>query len=99
MYYDLVFIRIGKSYFKMEEDIHISSLPRLTAQTVIRPHTGEFCLCIAKGNKQLLNSKFHQVIPIVDSTISRESGLLTVNSIVKTSKQGNFSVFLINNTK
>ena len=57
-----------------------------------------FCLFIAKGNEQLLNSKFHQVIPIEESCISRQPGLLTVNSIVKTSKQGMFSVFLINNT-
>ena len=56
------------------------------------------CLCIVKGNEQLLNSKFHQVIPTEDSTISREPGLLTVNSIVKRSKQGKFSVFLMNNT-
>ena len=48
--------------------------------------------------KQLLNSKFHQVPPNEDSIISREPGLLKVNSIVKTSKQGRFSVFLINNT-
>ena len=31
MYYDLGCIRIGKSYFKMEEDAHISSLARLAA--------------------------------------------------------------------
>ena len=30
MYYGLGCIRIGKSYVKMEEDIHISSLARLT---------------------------------------------------------------------
>ena len=59
MYYDLDCIRIGKSYVKMEEDIHISSLARLKAHTIIRLQTGKFCLCIAKGNEQLLNSKFH----------------------------------------
>ena len=37
MYYDLGFIRTGKSYVKMEEDTHISSLARLTTHTVIRP--------------------------------------------------------------
>ena len=40
MYYDFACIRIGKSYVKMEEDLHISSLARLTAQTVIRPKQG-----------------------------------------------------------
>ena len=46
----------------MEEDIHISSLARLTAHTIIRLQTRKFCLCIAKGNEQLLNSTFYQVI-------------------------------------
>ena len=98
MYYDLGCTGIGKFYVKMEEDIHIPSLVRLNTQKVIRLKTGKFCLCIAMGNKQLLNSKFHQVIPTEDSTISRELAPLTVNSIVKTSKQSKFSVFLINIT-
>ena len=63
MYYDSGCIRIGKSCVNMEENIHISSLARLAAHTIIRPQTGKFCLYIAKGNKQLFNSKFHQVIP------------------------------------
>ena len=77
MYYDLGFLRIYKSYVKMEEDIHISLLARLTAHTIIRGQTGKFFLCVAKENKQLLNFKFYQVIPTENSTISREPGLLT----------------------
>ena len=84
MYYDLGCIRISKSYVKMEEDIHISSLAILRAHTIIRLQTGKFYLCIAKGNEQLLNSKFHQVIPIEDSIVSQKSVILAVNSIVKT---------------
>ena len=78
--------------------VHISSLAKPTVHAAIRPQTGKFCLCISKGNEQLINSKFHQVIPTEESTISRKPGLLTVNSIVKSSKQGKFSVFLINKT-
>ena len=96
MYYDLGCIRIGKLQDKMEEVIHISSLARLTVHTIIRPQTGKCCLYIAKGKQQLLNSKFHQVIPTEDSPIGREPGLLAVNSVVK-SKEGKFSVILINN--
>ena len=76
MYYDVGHIRSGKSYVKMEEDIHISSLARHPANTITRPQTGKFSLCIAKGNEQLLNSKFHQVISTEDSIISREPSLL-----------------------
>ena len=98
MFYDLGCIGMAQSYDKMEEHIHISSLARLTAHTMIRLQTGKFCLCISKGNKKLLNSKFHHAITTEDGTISRESGLLTDNDIVKTSKQSKFPVFLINNT-
>ena len=69
MYYDLGCIRIGNSYVKMEEDMHTSLLARFITHTIIRPQTGKFSLCIAKGNKQLLNFKFYQVIPTEDSTI------------------------------
>ena len=87
MYFDLGCIRIGKFNVKMEEDKHISSLTRITAHTIFRPKIGMFCLCKAKGNKQLLNSKFHQGIPTEDSTMSRQPGPLMVNSIVKTNKK------------
>ena len=63
MYCDLGCIQIGKSYVKMEEGMHISSLARLTVNTIMRPLPGKFCVCIAKRNKQLLNSNFNQAIP------------------------------------
>ena len=95
MYYDLGCIRIGKSYVRMEEDIHISLFARPSEHTTIRLQTGKFCLCIAKGNKQLLYSKFHRIISTEDSTTNSDPGLLTVTYCVKTSKQGTFSMFLI----
>ena len=63
-YYDLGCIQIGNSYVNMEEDIHISSLARLATKTLIRLQTVKICLCIAKGTKQLLNFKFHQVFQL-----------------------------------
>ena len=49
---------------KMEEDIHISLLARLTAHTIIRLQTGKFCICIAKGDEQLLNSNSIKLFPL-----------------------------------
>ena len=37
MYYDLGCIRVGKSYVKLEEDLHISSIVRLATKTQIKP--------------------------------------------------------------
>ena len=59
MYYDLGCIRVGKSYIKLEEDLHISSIARLTTKTMLKPQFGKVCLCRVKGNEQVLNSKLH----------------------------------------
>ena len=82
MHYDLGCIRIGKLYIKMEEDIHISSIATCTAHTIIKLQTGKCCLCIAKGNKQVLNSKFHHVIPNEDSAITSAKSLAYRQSIL-----------------
>ena len=43
MYYDLGCIRVGKSYIKLEKDLHISSIARFTTETIIKPHFGKVC--------------------------------------------------------
>ena len=70
MYYDLGWIRVGKSYIKLEEDLHISSIARLTTETIIKPQSGKVCLCRVKGNEQVLNSKLHQVIATENSILN-----------------------------
>ena len=94
MYYDLGCIRVGKSYVKLEEDLHISSSVRLATKTQIKPQTAKFCMCKVKGNKQALHNRLHQVIPSENSILNQELGLLAVNSIVKTTKQGKFLYWL-----
>lgn len=37
LYFDLGYLRIGKTYVRLEEDIHISSLLRLCKQTTLAP--------------------------------------------------------------
>ena len=98
MYYDLGCTRVGKSYIKLEEDLHISSIARLTTETTIKQQLGKVCSCRVKGNEQVLNSKLHQVIAAENSTLNQEPGLIVVNFIVKVTKQGMFLAFIINNT-
>ena len=98
MYYDLGCIRVGKSYIKLEEDLHISSIARLTTETIIKPQSGKVCLCRVKGNDQVLNYKLHHVIAAEKSTLNQEPRLIVVNSIVKVTKQGKILAFMINNT-
>ena len=93
MYYDLGCIRVGKSYIKLEEYLQISSMARLTTETIIKPQSGKVCLCRIKGNEQVLNSRLQQVIAQENSTLNQEPGLTVVNSIVKVI----FLAFIINN--
>ena len=90
MNYDLGCIRVEKSYIKLEEDLCISSIARLTTETIIKPQPGKVCLCRVKGNEQVLNSKLYQVIAAENSTLNQEPGLIVVNSIVKVTKQISF---------
>ena len=92
MYYDLGCIRVGKSYVKLEEDLHISSIGRLATKTQIKPQTAKLCMCKVKGTKQALHNRLHQVIPSENSILNQEPGLLAINSIVKRTKQGKFFV-------
>ena len=88
MYYDLGCTRVGKSHIKLEEDLHISSIARLSTETKIKPQSGKVCLCRVKGNVQVLNSKLHQITAAENSTFNQEPGLIVVISIVKATKQG-----------
>ena len=45
MYYDLGYIRVGKSYIKLEEDLHISSIVELATKTQVKPQNAMF-VCV-----------------------------------------------------
>ena len=76
----------------MEEDIHISSLVRLSKETLISPQTGRLCMCKVKGNRKLFISKLHQVLGNEDSVPNQEPGLLTINSIAKIIKKDRIEI-------
>lgn len=43
IYFDLGCLRIGKTYVKLQEDIHISSLVRINKKLMIKPQTAVVC--------------------------------------------------------
>lgn len=49
LYFDLGYLRINKTYIRLEEDIHISSILRLTKKTLLKPQTTT--ICTVKLNK------------------------------------------------
>ena len=59
IYFDLGYLRVGKTYVRLEEDIHISSIVRLQKKTVLKPNTVTIChvklnKCFNVGESQLL---------------------------------------------
>ena len=98
MYYDLGCIRVGKSYIKMEEDIHVSSIARAVSEIKTAPHMGKMLMCRAKGNPRVFKLRLHQFISTENSIVSQEPGLVPINSIVRINKSGKYPVFFMNHT-
>ena len=99
MYYDLGCIRVGKSYIKMEEDMHVSSIARAVSEIKIAPQMGKMVMCRAKGNTRVFKLRLHQFISTKNSIVSQEPGLVLINFIVRINKSGKFPVFIMNRTK
>ena len=93
MLYDIGCFWVGKSYVKMKEDIHISSLVRLQTKTVIKPLTGKLCWDKIKDNSQLSKAKWHLVMSIKEN---QGPGPLTINSMVKVNKEGRCPILILN---
>ena len=98
MYYDLGYIRVGKSYIKMEGDIHVSSITHTVSEIKIAPQMGKMVMCRAKGNPRVFNLRLHQFISTKNSIVSQEPGSVPINSIVRINKSGKFPLFIMSHT-
>ena len=83
IYVDLGYLRVRNTYIRLEEDIHISSLLRLTRKTNFKPQTATVCMVkVNKGFK--LSEKGLLEISAADSGyLSSEPGLEVCKSVSK----------------
>ena len=64
IYFDLGMLRIGKTYVKLQEDCHISSILRLNKKTTIKPQSAMICHVKLNQGFQLTDSKTLEVTNI-----------------------------------
>ena len=98
LYFDLGMLRVGDVYAQLEEDIHISSILRLSKDTIFKPQTSNICHVKLKKNFQLSNPKLYEISSISKGYFCGEPGLLVGNSVVKVSHLNKISIHIVNST-
>ena len=97
LYFDLGCLRIDNCYVPLEEDVHLSTIARLTRHTVLKPQTAYRLFAQAKRNCIRSNQNY-DFTGISNSFFDNEPGLSVVNAIVKTTRDRKFPILIINNT-
>ena len=98
LYYDLGYLRIGKVYVPLEEDVHICSLVRLTRRTKLRPQSvtianGKTKLPTKQGTNDLL-----EISGVDQGYILSEPGIMMGSSVTRGSNTNRIPLYLCNNT-
>ena len=83
MYFDLGFLRIGKTEIPLEEDIHIASLVRLRSKTILKPQTATICQGKIKDSSGFPSTKFYSVSAVDTDFIGSEPGLMVSNILLQ----------------
>ncbi|CAC5399405.1 unnamed protein product [Mytilus coruscus] len=91
-------LRVGDVYANLEEDIHISSILRLSKETVFKPQTSNICFVKIKKNFQLSESKLYETSAVTEGSFCEEPGLLIGNSVVKISQLNRIPIHIVNST-
>ena len=99
LYFDLKLMRIqGKTYCKLEEDIHIASTVRMQHTEILKPNSAKVCYGKVRQHPDLnVGSKF-EVSQIDRGFIVNEPGLTVINSVSQLSKNRTVPLLIVNNT-
>ena len=91
-------LRIGKSYVKLQEDCHISSILRLNNKTTIKPKSVRICHVNLNQGFQLTDSKTLEVTNIDAGCIQDEPGLRLMEAVNTTNTPYKIHVKIVNET-
>jgi transposase InsO family protein len=98
LYFDLGMLRVGKTYVKLEEDIHISSILRIARKTVIRPQSTAICHVKNGAGFTIPQSGIVSVSNMDEGCIFDEPGLVVQESIHTLKETGKLPVVIVNRT-
>lgn len=98
LYFDLGFLRVGKTTVPLEEDIHIASLVRLGSTTVLKPQTATVCSGKIKDTSDFPIHQIYSVTAVETNVLSKEPGLMVSNSVAKLNGNRIIPIMIVNNT-
>ena len=98
LYFNLGMIKIGNTYVKLQEDIHISSILRLNKKTTIKPQSAMICHVKLNQGFKLPESKTLEITSMDTGCIQDEPGLHIRESINTAKTPHKIPVMIINET-
>ena len=98
IYFDLGYLRVGKTYVRLEEDIHISSILRLTKKTLLRPQTTTICTVKLNNGFKIPDSGLLEVSEVDFGYLSKEPGLVVCKAITKIRNPRRIPIMVVNQT-
>ena len=98
LYFDLGMLRIGKTYVKLEEDIHISSILRLDKKVALKPQTAAICHVKLSQGFRIPDSRLLEVTNLEPGCLQDEPGLVIQESIDKIPNTQKIPVMIVNQT-
>lgn len=96
IYFDLGYLRIGKTYIRLEEDFHISCILRLTRKIRIKPKTVSLCTVRLNKGFNIQRPGLIKISGLNSGYLSKEPGLIVGETIAKVSNPRKVPIMLIN---
>jgi hypothetical protein len=98
IYFDLGNLRIKNTFVPLEEDIHISSILRLTKKTTLKPQTGTICYVKVNNGFRIPETGLLEVTNLEPGDIQEDPGLTVQESIHTVKSRGKIPVLIMNQT-
>ena len=96
IYFDLGSLRIGKTYVRLEEDIHISSILRLTRKILIKLKTVNVCTVMINKGFNIQRCGLIKISGLNSGYLREEPGLIIGETIAKVSNPRKVPIILFN---
>lgn len=99
VYFDLKCMRIhGKTYVRLEEDIHVASTVRMKSNELLRPNSAKICYGKIREHPDLRPGDLFDVSQIENGFLINEPGLKIINSVAKLTRDRTVPLLVVNST-
>ena len=95
MHWDVLGFSVGKSFFPIEQDIHISSLVCVASQVILKPRSVTYLTAKTKVSN---DKSLCQIVTTDQASISQDPGLILHEGVVKIKGSSKFPLLITNTT-